>query len=142
MIGDSTLSGVEQALEKVASQAPYLKHIKDVVAFLQVLSLVCDFVCSLCFLVHNVCNVRIVIALVAIYFYVRGISPYPFLQQHPRSGVSISTRTHRMRRYKDCFSGSEAVDWFATFLRLTRPEVRSKFLMVLPFVSCLVHRQR
>lgn len=45
------------------------------------------------------------------------------LMQEPKTGIERKNRTQRMRTHKDCFLGSDAVDWFIRVLRLeTREE--------------------
>jgi len=37
-------------------------------------------------------------------------------------GVPLSTKKHRLKKYKNCFSGQEAVAWFSSNLMLSKPE--------------------
>ena len=40
------------------------------------------------------------------------------LMTNPKTGVERRTRTSRLRSYKDCFVGNEAVDWLLNVLSL------------------------
>ena len=40
----------------------------------------------------------------------------------PKDGVERKNRVYRLRNYKDCFQGSDAVDWFISKMKLNSRE--------------------